>query len=56
LSDLHSIFKTAQPFLSEQLEISDDKYPAFLEQFVNELQQDPPSQWSMASTMGRKPF
>jgi hypothetical protein len=55
LWDLRSIFKSGQPFLADDLGISDDKYPAFLDQLVAELQQqDIPSKWSMVSTMGRK--
>lgn len=56
LWDLRNIFKSGQAFLAEQLQISDEKYPAFLDQFVVGLQQDPPARWSLVFTTGRKPF
>ncbi|KAI8888804.1 S-adenosyl-L-methionine-dependent methyltransferase [Backusella circina FSU 941] len=56
LWDLRSVFKSGQPFLAEPLNICNEKYPAFLERLVIEIQKKPEAQWSMTSTVGRKPF
>ncbi|KAI7865985.1 S-adenosyl-L-methionine-dependent methyltransferase [Mucor mucedo] len=56
LWDIRSIFKSGQAFLAESFDISNEKYPAFLDQLTAECQKLPETRWSMVSTMGRKPF
>ncbi|KAI7903829.1 S-adenosyl-L-methionine-dependent methyltransferase [Cokeromyces recurvatus] len=56
LWDLRTLVKSIQPFFAEQAQISDEKYPQYLDDLITNCQKQPECIWPMISTLGRKPL